>query len=94
MLACLVQTIGDFGDKLCHLKSGFLAGTFLVQEFEHLSHERLAHDKLHTDLAIFFLEELLLDNKFSKLSMLSLRLFFLLSASDEQTEFVFGCQTG
>ena len=94
MLACLVQAVGDFGYELCHLKSCFLAGTLLVQEFEHLSYERLAHDELHTNLAVLFLEELLLDNKFSKLSMLSLRFFFLLSAPDEQTEFVFGCQAG
>ena len=40
----LGQTVSDLSDEFGHLDCSFLVVTLLIQEFEHLSDQWLAHD--------------------------------------------------
>jgi len=62
----LGKAVCDFGDQLGHLNRSFLVGTFLVEELEHLSDERLTQLKLYANLLVFFHQELLPQLQFLK----------------------------
>lgn len=93
LLACLVEATGNLSNQLCHLEGRLLTRSLLIQEFEHLCDERLAHDKLHANFAILLLQELLPDHQLSELRVLVLRFLLLFTASDELTKFILCRQT-
>jgi len=91
--ARLGQTISNLCDQLCHLNSSLLIVAFLVEEFEHLSDERLAHDKLEANFFVLFLQELLLEHEVLESSVAGLCLLLLVSHSHKQAKLVFSGQT-
>ena len=56
-----------------------LIGGLLVDEVQHLSHDRLALDQLDADLFMLLLQELLLSDEVSQMSVPGLCLLLLLA---------------